>query len=172
MKPRPHTSLLLAAVALAACATTPQTGIMAADWTPPADSGTQKQRVAIAWESDTRTTGEMTFTLGRGGQRYVGSYLLIEQTRTGAETAPVYAIWNSASFATWSAPGAGLWFEPGWPMATWVEHYDGRVVVGLHGDRDGSARCQFTLTDANAGMVGGGTGECQVSDGGHLSAHF
>ena len=79
---------------ISSCASKPQTGIMAAKWTPPAKSDIPVQTVTIAWESDTSTTGQMTFTLGRGGQRYVGSYLLLENTESHLEAQPLYDIWD------------------------------------------------------------------------------
>jgi hypothetical protein len=164
--------LVLFSFSLIVCASKPQTGILAADWTPPQGSGLPEQRVTIAWESGTPTTGNMTFTLGRGGQRYIGSYLLIEQTTSHVSVQPLYNIWDTGSFNHWSAPGVGPWFEPGWAMSTWMEHYDGRVVVGLHGNRDGNARCHFRLSNTEVGMPGGGTGECQVDDGGSLDVRF
>ena len=167
-----RTLLAMFIFTLTACASPPQTGIMAADWTPPTGSETPRQKVTIAWESRTSTTGNMTFTLGRGGQRYIGSYLLLESTASHVDIQPLYRIWDTGGFEAWSASGASPWLEPGWAMSNWVEHYDGRVVVGLHGNRDGNARCQFTLRNTSVGMPGGGTGECQIDDGGHLSAHF
>lgn len=159
-------------IACLACASRPEAGIMEADWTPPEDSGIAQQRVTIAWESRKPTVGSMTFTLGRGGQRYVGSYLLLEQNRSEVQAEPLYQIWQSASFETWSATGANPWFVPGWDLDVWIQHYDGRVVVGLHGNSGGSARCHFTLADTDVGIPGGGTGECQVSDGGHMAVRF
>ena len=165
--------IALCAFSLSACASKPQTGIMAADWTPPAKSDIPAQRVTIAWESDSRTTGQMTFTLGRGGQRYVGSYLLLENTESHLEAQPLYDIWDNNGFDAITYTGAPIpWFQPAWGLNTFVKHYNGRVVVGLHGNRGGNARCKFTLADTEAGMPGGGTGECQVDDGSHLSVRF
>lgn len=164
--------LAMCIFALTVCASKPQTGIMAADWTPPPDSEVPRQKVTIAWESRAATTGNMTFTLGRGGQRYIGSYLLIEKTTSHLDIQPLYRIWDTGGFAAWSATGASPWLEPSWGMSSWVEHYDGRVVVGLHGNRDGNARCHFTLSNTRVGMPGGGTGECQIDDGGYLDVRF
>ena len=91
--------------ALTSCASKPQTGIMAAQWTPPAKSDIPVQTVTIAWESDTSTTGQMTFTLGRGGQRYVGSYLLLENTESHLEAQPLYDIWDTNGFNSITAFG-------------------------------------------------------------------
>ena len=164
--------LVLCSLALTVCASSPQTGNMAADWTPQAGSGIPRQKVTIAWESGTSSTGNMTFTLGRGGQRYIGSYLMIEKTASHVEVQPFYDIWDTGSFDPWSSARGDRWFEPGWGVSAWVEHYDGHVVVGLHGDRDGNARCYFTLANTEVGIPGGGTGKCQVDDGGYLDVRF
>jgi hypothetical protein len=169
---RARASLAVCIFALTVCASRPQTGIMAADWTSPTGSGIPEQKVTIAWESRTSTTGSMTFTLGRGGQRYIGSYLLIENTASHLELEPLYHIWDPGSFEAWPVTAADPWLGPGWGMSTWVQHYDGRVVVGLHGNRGGNARCHFTLSNTELGMPGGGTGECQVDDGGDLDVRF
>ena len=85
---RTCTCLIMCWFTLTACASKPQTGIMAADWTPPPGSEVPRQKVTIAWESRAATTGNMTFTLGRGGQRYIGSYLLIEKTTSHLDIQP------------------------------------------------------------------------------------
>jgi len=157
---------------LVSCAFRPQTGIMAADWSPAAKSGDQPQKIIIAWESESENTGSMTFTLGPGGQRFVGPYMLLETTVQHVETQPLYSLWDSPNFSSWAASDSDDWFSPGWGVTAWVDHYDGRVVSGLHGNRGGSARCHFTLSDTAAGLTGGGSGECQLSDGGLLKADF
>ena len=83
---------LLLVAALIGCATPPETGIMAAHWTPPANTKIPEQTVTIAWESHKSTTGQMTFTLGRRGERFVGSYLLIENTTSELQVQPLYHV--------------------------------------------------------------------------------
>ena len=170
--PRFRFLLVLCSIALVACASARRTGIMVAEWNPPPKSDESTQKVMIAWESESSLTGSMTFTLGPGGQRYVGQYLLLEKTVSHMATQPFYDAWDSASFRGWGAGGIDPWFEPGWGMSVWVNHYDGRVVSTLQGNRGGSARCHFTLKQTNLGVAGGGTGQCQVSDGGLLDVTF
>ncbi len=169
---RPHLLLASCSLVLTVCAFTPQTGIMTADWTPPAKSDFKPQKVMIAWESESELTGSMTFTLGRGGQRYVGPYLLIEKTTTHAAMEPLYNLWDDGIYDQWSVTGINPWFEPGWGVSVWVDHYDGRVVSTLNGNRGARARCRFTLANTEAGLPGGGSGSCQVSDGSLLKASF
>ena len=166
--------LLIAAccLLLTVCASSPRSGIMVADWTPPAKAEAKPQKVMIPWESNSRITGQMTFTLGPKGQRFVGDYVLIEKTQGHVAATPLYDAWEAGSFDGWTMGAVDPWFEPSWGMSVWVDHYDGRVVALLSGNRGGQARCHFTLRVTEAGLEGGGTGECQVNDGGHLAASF
>jgi hypothetical protein len=50
--------------------------------------------------------------------------------------------------------------------------YTGKVVATLSGGRGHSMRCQLSLNDPEGGLLGGGSGRCQVSDGGSLSLEF
>jgi len=163
-------ALLVAALPSIGSARDHQSGIMAGSWTPPEGSEIPKQMVTIAWEATGPTVGDMTFTLGKGGERYRGSYLLIQKTKVGSNAQNLYDVWAQPVWV--GAHPTAAWFEPGWGFDTFVQHYDGRVVVGLKGDKGDSARCRFTLTNTDAGMPGGGTGECQISDGGSLDVHF
>jgi len=155
-----------------ACASKPQTGIMVAQWTPPAKSSAPAQKIMIAWESNSHTTGDVTFTLGPGGQRYVGTYVLVEDSVRHVAMQPLYDVWQAGSFDEYGIGGMDPWFEPAWGMSTWVDHYNGRVVAALNGNRGGSARCKFRLTNTEAGMPAGGTGQCQLSNGGQLEVDF
>ena len=163
-------ALLVAAIPAIGSARDHQSGIMAGDWTPPEGSETPKQMVTIAWEEKGPTFGDMTFTLGKGGERYRGSYQLIQRTKVGSNTQNLYSVWAQSDWV--GAHATAAWFEPGWGFDTFVQHYDGRVVVGLQGDKGHSARCRFTLKDTEAGMPGGGNGACQITDGGSIDAHF
>jgi len=170
--PRVCALFVLSILFLVACASTPQTGIMVAEWTPSVKSDSAAQKIMIAWESESRANGNMTFTLGPGGERYVGTYLLVENSVRHVAMQPLYDVWEAGSFDEWGIGGMDPWFDPAWGMTTWVDHFDGRVVAALRGNRSGNARCKFRLADANAGLPGGGSGECQLDDGGRLEARF
>ena len=163
---------VMCSLAFVACASATHTGIMVAQWEPSKKSDKPAQKVMVAWESESSLTGSMTFTLGPGGQRYVGPYLLLEKSVSHVAMVPFYDAWDSASFRGWGAGGIDPWFEPGWGISVWVDHYDGRVVSTLQGNRGGSARCHFTLKLTESGIPGGGTGKCQISDGGLLDVAF
>lgn len=169
---RSRVFMAVCCLGLTVCASSRPMGIMAANWVPPAKSAFPEQKVMIAWEAESAITGSMTFTLGKGGQRFVGPFLLIEKSVGHVETLPFYDAWDSASYGAWEVGGINPWFQPGWGISVWVDHYDGRIVSSLQGNRGGSARCHFTLSNTSAGLPGGGSGECQVSDGGLLDASF
>jgi hypothetical protein len=163
--------VLLGGIALSAFASRPETGIMAAEWTPPAGSGASPQTVTIPWESRTPAKGTMRFILGPGGERFIGTYVLVEKTSVEAEVGPMYQAWQSFGVQEGAVAGSG-WFVSGWTVDAYVQHYDGHVLAQLEGDRGHTARCRLDLGDTNAGIPGGGTGECQVSDGGSLKVRF
>lgn len=48
----------------------------------------------------------------------------------------------------------------------WVRVYEGRVVARLETSEPARAmRCRFTLDDPDRGLLGGGDGDCKLSDG-------
>jgi hypothetical protein len=50
-----------------------------------------------------------------------------------------------------------------------AEHH---IVSTLDGDRGGSMLCRFTLRSPGVGPDGGGTGKCQLSEGGTIDTRF
>jgi hypothetical protein len=54
-------------------------------------------------------------------------------------------------------------------FAVWLIH---KVVATLFGDRGDTTRYRFRLSVPERAMPGGGVGDCQVSDGGQLTAQF
>jgi hypothetical protein len=57
-------------------------------------------------------------------------------------------------------------------MVEWVQLYSGKVVATLFGDQGDSMRCRFQLTDPQAGLSGGGVGQCQVSNGWEINVQL
>jgi hypothetical protein len=81
----------------------------------------------------------------------------------------------------------GVWYGDPWnsPRWTWggawpyygsteefITHYTDKVVALLTGDRGTMMRCHFRLDEPDRGMSGGGTGDCQLSDGQRITARF
>ena len=50
--------------------------------------------------------------------------------------------------------------------------YGNQAVATLFGDHSHSMRCRFRLSDPGEGLMGGGIGQCQVSDGSAIDAQF
>lgn len=169
---------LLAAFTLAACASTPQTGIIAARWTP---AGGSTLPVTLSWESQDDTHGVIHATLGPGGEHFRGHYVRVTaQTHVNA-VMPIVGGWGPVwSGYTWGPAVDPWWWGAGAMPATYgteyysgfVRAYTGKVVATLFGNHGHSMRCRFTLNDPGLGLVGGGVGQCQTSNGSTLDAQF
>jgi len=168
----------LAGLALAGCASAPQTGIIAARWTPP-DGDTAP--VTLSWDSVDDTHGKMFATLGAGGEHYRGQYVRVTTQTHVNSIAPIVGAWGPVwSGYAWGPGVDPWWWGPGAMPGAYgsayysgfVTAYTGKVVATLFGNHGHSMRCRFTLNDAAEGLVGGGVGECQTSDGSQLDAQF
>ncbi len=172
---------VFAGVLLCACATTPQTGIISATWTPP---DKPPQPIVISWESEDAITGPMYVTLGKGGERFTGNYLRVTSGTELRTVRPIlgpwYAIRESGGWAQETDP---WWWGPpgGWPLGIgwdggyfpeFIREYSGKVVATLFGNRGGKLRCRFTLDRPQEGLMGGGAGDCQSATGGKITARF
>jgi hypothetical protein len=165
-------SILILAFVICSCAGKPTTGIMAAHWTPPIGAPGSEQMITIAWDSNRASEGRLTFTLGPGGERFVGSYLLIEKTRVRTDVEPFYERWQTPGYAEMGPTAGTPHAQATTTVATFAEQYDGRVVAGLDGDGSHAARCHFRLADTERGLVAGGFGDCDVTDGSRLRVSF
>jgi len=142
-------------------------GMMSARWTP---SGGVTQSVPISWESSSSSHGTMHATLGKGGEHFNGKYVRIELGQPKAVVTNIYTDWNSEIWNgyVWDPVVEGEVLD----YDVFVNHYSGKVLATLFGDRGNSMRCRFTLQDPERGLLQGGVGECQVSDGGKLDVEF
>ncbi|MDX1385626.1 MAG: hypothetical protein R3190_18380, partial [Thermoanaerobaculia bacterium] len=83
-----------------------------------------------------------------------------------------YDGWSSPEWETWTHDSEGHWTPTGVSFGEFARFYTGKVVATLS-SRDGiSMRCQITLREPQSGLLGGGSGACQISDGGKLSLEF
>lgn len=173
-------TVVLIGALFTACATTPQTGIISATWTPP---GKPPEPVVISWESEDTITGPMYVTLGKGGERFTGNYLRITSGTKLRSAEPILGPWNAIrESGGWAQETNPYWWSPpdGWPIGGWdggffpefVRQYSGKVVATLFGNRGDKMRCSFDLFKPQEGLIGGGTGECQASNGAKLTARF
>lgn len=163
-------SPLLLALLMLACAHGFRSGIMTGHWTP---KGGEAERVPLSWESHESGHGKIHATLGRGGEHFSGEYVLVHEGASAVMVHSMYRDWNAPAWGTldWGDEG-NYGASEVVDIHGFAHRYSGRVVATLFGDRDHSMRCKFTLVDPDAGMVGGGVGSCQVSDGGQLDVQF
>ena len=164
-----HRLTLLALLVSVSCATPVQTGVMAGHWTP---KGGEPQIVPMGWESLGLTHGAIHATLGPGGEHFNGSYVRVEATGPHVTVSKVYTQWYGPAFASLNWGPDGNYPPGGVDFNVFVHMFSGKVVATLFGDKGSTIRCQFTLENARKGLVTGGSGSCQVSDGSEIEVHF
>lgn len=160
---------LLVLVFVLACATPVRTGVMAGRWTPK-DGATVS--VPMGWESTALTHGVIHATLGPGGERFNGNYVRVESDSPHVMVSDVYTQWYGPSWAALDWGPDGNYGPGGATIIAFTHLFSGKVVATLFGNRGHSIRCHFTLNDARGGLVRGGVGECQVSDGSQIDVRF
>ncbi len=148
------TGLLLGMVLAAGCTTT-GSGVGA---TP---SG--KHPATFSWTSSDDVSGLMTARFA-DGKTYTGQFVQVTSNTTVESLHPLWVGWGPR----WRMGGWGDW-DAG---PEFVTHYSGRVVANLAATDGSHMRCRFQLAHPDAGMAGGGTGECQLPDGGRIDAQF
>jgi len=111
----------------------------------------------------------MHATLGKGGERFDGKYVRVESAPKAVVTT-VYSDWSAQTWEVyaWDPVAEGEVFD----YDLFVKRYSGKVLATLFGDRGDAMRCRFTLQDPERGLLQGGVGECQVSDGGKIDIEF
>ncbi len=149
----------------------PRTGMLPARWKPPEGA---VQEVPFSFESLGRDTvrGRMHTTLGSGGERFEGDYLRIQQSTKGDLVTAMSVGWSGPEWQLWKHDADGDWTQEGVSVGEFAHFYTGKVLATLRGDRGHAMRCQLTLKDPEGGLLDGGTGRCQVTDGGSLTLDF
>ena len=150
---------------VAACAPALRTGIMAGRME---DRGKPPIELTFGFESGTWShEGGTLHTVFPDGERFYGNYLRLSDGTSEKWVQPIYMgwtqpMWGAVGFGpngAWESGGAGV------PMLEWKRNYTGKVVASLSGNRSHAIRCQLELDDPDAGLLGGGHGQCQVSTG-------
>lgn len=120
--------------------------------------------VTFGWTSkDGGLTGTMTATFA-DGRVFVGPFLEITSTARLESLEPLWTGWQ---------PGWSDWRYWGpYPDAAFATRYSGRVLANLEGAGAHRLRCRFQLNAPEAGMRGGGQGDCQAGDGQTIDAVF
>jgi hypothetical protein len=143
----------------AACSTT---GTAVGELKEPAG---KEEAVTLTWKSDAVAPdrGKISGVLPNG-THYAGRYFEVVHTASTDTYAPAWEGW-SPYWSEWRAP----WYpEPleayDWPA--FVRIYTGKVIANLTSDDHATRlRCRFNINDPRAGLVHGGTGDCQLSNG-------
>jgi hypothetical protein len=117
--------------------------------------------VHFSWRSEgpSPAKGTISATVPGHGE-FHGNYLQITEQTQGIDVNPYLGGGWHPAWNTWDGWG------PGWGGETFITHYTGRVIAILE-SRDGASkmRCRFRLTEPAKGPVGGGRGECELSNG-------
>jgi hypothetical protein len=146
-------------------------GMMKGTWTHGLGA---TETVAVSWSAIDDAHGHMIMTLGPGGEHFDGSYAQVMETGHGSTH---YYVLQEIH-TDWAAP---RWYDYGWGDTGYVEviefgnffkHYSGRVLATLNGNRGRFIRCELDMSDPRKGLLAGGAGDCQVSDGGKLKVTF
>lgn len=150
---------LAAMLASTACSTT---GTAVGKLDEPAG---KKEAVTLVWKSDASDPdrGKISGTLP-DGTHYSGKYFEVIKTAEADVYGPAWEGWRPY-WSGWAYRGyTGPIAELDWPA--FVEIYTGRVIANLSSDdQQTRLRCRFSIDSPRAGLVGGGTGDCQLSDG-------
>lgn len=151
---------LTTAALLSGCTST---GIFGADIVR---NGRAIEPVMFSWKS---TNGGIDGTLAATlpDATYQGRFMQITRQVDTDSMAPMWSGWP-AGWADWPLADAPL------PMdeMQFSTVYSGRVVANLKSDGGALMRCRFRMARPDAGMAGGGTGECQLAGGTTIQAAF
>ena len=156
----------VSAAVLGGCASS---GIIGADLVK---NGRAVDPVLISWASkDGSIDGTMTAALP--GATYQGRFMQITREVDSNTLAPMWSGW-AMGWSDW--PGYG----PDWAMAAmppmdamqFSTVYSGKVVANLKSPGGKLMRCRFQMARPDAGMSGGGTGECQLAGSATVQATF
>lgn len=129
------------------------------------------ERVRFMWESaDAGQSGSIRTTLP-DGESFSGRFHQITRTTQVEDIDTLHDAWTGDPWRSprWTWGGAWPYYAS---SEEFITHYTDRAVAVLTGDRGTMMRCRFTLSDPDRGMSGGGSGECQLSDGQRITAHF
>jgi hypothetical protein len=129
------------------------------------EPGNQQEPVTLVWKSDATDPdrGHISGNLP-DGTHYDGRYYDVIQTASTDTYAPAWDGW-SPYWSEWEPPWTSEHLEA-WDWPAFVRIYTGKVIANLQSDDHAKRlRCRFTIQDPRAGLVGGGSGDCQLSTG-------
>ena len=152
----------LLALAAAGCASGPVTGQVAVAGQPPAP-------LTMSWESGLFGESGTMAAVMPDGERFSGKYVVVKQGMARGRIDPVWEgdeppdARGEIDDSMWGAAR---------DRAAFVSKHINKAVASLKGDRGTTMLCRFSLQAAEAGMRGGGSGDCQTSKGAKISASF
>jgi hypothetical protein len=125
------------------------------------------ETVQFSWKS---TDGGVSGTLSAAlhdGQTFSGPYLQVTSTTRSDDFNPMWTGWDHGG-GSWGGLGGFASF----PETSFTTHYSGRVMANLQAVDGQHMRCHFSLNHPDAGMGGGGQGQCQLTSGRSVDAVF
>ena len=154
--------ITLAALWAVACARGPVTGQVAVAGQPPAP-------LTMSWESGLfGESGTMAAALP-DGERFSGKYVVVKQ---GTAKGRIDPAWEGDEPSDARGEIDDSMWGAARDRAAFVSRHLNKAVATLKGDRGSTMLCRFTLLAPEAGLRGGGAGDCQTSKGAKISASF
>jgi hypothetical protein len=160
----------------------PKRGMLTGDWSKPGKEGTEV--IKLSYASNENVGGTINVTLGADGEHFRGEFVRISKESQGKPIAGrVVSAWGTVWDDYSPSKAEDPWLQnraassrsgeagPGWDFYLRT-HYSGRVIAFLSGNRDHTMRCRMELLNPAEGITGGGSGECQVSEGSTIKIRF
>lgn len=152
MKPR---CVFTLAVGLLACT---HAGVGSGELLAPGTTPGSKQDkglVAFRWQSGSDPSSGVIEATLPDGRLFRGNYVQPRTTEWQTYYGPYWGAWAGP----WGM--AGPWYAG--PQSSFALHYAGKALAHLKADDGTRMRCEFTLYRPDAGLEGGGEGNCQRS---------
>lgn len=140
-------------------------GACAATGTRAGSSASGQKPLTVVWQgANGASRGTMHATLA-DGRTFTGTYLQVTSQTPSVSAPPELERERNYGWPdwTWGSPETSSTTAP-------AALYPAAVVADLASAEGTRMHCRFRLNDANAGMKGGGHGQCQVEDDGTLEA--
>jgi hypothetical protein len=125
--------------------------------------------LTMAWSSGLFGGSGRVSAIMPDGERFSGKYQVVKPGLTRSMMDPAW---------TGDEPGDhqgkiddSMW-GAGRDTVTFLRKWENKAIATLKGNRGTTMLCRFDLDAGDAGMGGGGTGECQTSKGAKISAQF
>jgi len=152
----------LLALAAAGCASGPVTGQVAVADQPPAP-------LTMSWESGLFGESGTLAAVMPDGERFSGKYVVVKEGMARGRIDPA---WEGDEPADARGEIDDSMWGAARDRAAFVSKHLNKAVATLKGNRGTMMLCRFSLQAAEAGMRGGGSGDCQTSKGAKISASF